>query len=184
MTNMTFLPETSLAIEAAIKAGATVAEVYADEFTCTFKDNKEPLTIADTKSNEIIQAIISRSGYPILSEESTDNKNRLGSSRVWIVDPLDGTADFIKKMDEFSMMIALVENNKPILGVVYKPIGNVLYTAEAGKGAYVKSGGCWLSLKVSRERELKKCRAIVSRQHLAEEEKEILNSLGIAEFKQ
>ncbi len=115
------LLEVRLAIQAALEAGKTVMNVYNQEFSSSLKNDNTPLTEADVKSNQIIQKIISDSGHPILSEESVDDKKRLDSKKIWIIDPLDGTSDFIKKTGEFTIMISLVEDHIPILGVIYWP---------------------------------------------------------------
>ncbi len=107
------LLEVRLAIQAALEAGKTVMNVYNQEFSSTLKNDNTPLTEADVKSNQIIQKIISDSGHPILSEENVDDKKRLDSKKIWIIDPLDGTSDFIKKTGEFTIMISLVEDHIP-----------------------------------------------------------------------
>ena len=91
------------------------------------------------KSSAIISCIceiLSSFGYPILSEENKDDKSRLTAKRVWIVDPLDGTEEFIKQISDFTVMIGLVEGNLPIAGVIYQPVGDILYVAQKGQGAY------------------------------------------------
>ena len=174
--------ETQLAIKAVIEAGKAVMKIYESNFSSMLKDDNEPLTEADIKSNEIIQQIISVAGHPILSEETIDNKERLIHNKIWIVDPLDGTADFIKRTGEFTIMIALVENNKPILGVVYWPINNVLFVAQKGEGAYKFAKGEWLKLEINDISELESCKAVCSRHHLSEKEQRFLTILRITEF--
>jgi len=137
------LLEVRLAIQAALEAGKTVMNVYNQEFSSTLKNDNEPLTEADVKSNQIIQKIISDSGYPILSEESVDDKKRLDSKKIWIIDPLDGTTDFVNRTGEFTIMIALVENNKPILGIIYWPTEEKLFLAQKGQGAFQQNQGSW-----------------------------------------
>ena len=107
------LSETNLAIEAAIKAGKAVIEVYKNNFSYQVKDDNSPITEADIKSNEIIQEILSITNIPILSEESVDNLVRLKHEKIWIIDPLDGTSDFVEKTGEFTIMISLVQSSKP-----------------------------------------------------------------------
>jgi len=142
-------PETYLAIQAALEAGKIVMNVYNQEFSSTLKNDNEPLTEADVKSNQTIQKIISDSGHPILSEESLDDKKRLDSRKIWIIDPLDGTSDFIKKTGEFTIMISLVEDHIPILGVIYWPTKSTLYLAHRDKGAFKLDNGLWSKLSVS-----------------------------------
>jgi len=168
------LPETSIAIKAAVKASEAVMEVYKGEFHSTLKNNNEPLTEADLKSNTIIQNILSKSQIPILSEESPDDLERLKSHKVWIIDPLDGTTDFVNKTGEFTIMIALVENSKPILGVISRPSENTLYLSEKNNGAYKIKNGSYSSLSVSAISDLTACRVVGSRFHRSEDEKKLL----------
>jgi len=175
-------PETQLAIQAALEAGKTVMNVYNQEFSSTLKNDNEPLTEADVKSNQIIQKIISDSGHPILSEESVDDKKRLDSKKIWIIDPLDGTSDFIKKTGEFTIMISLVEDHIPILGVIYWPTEKKLYLAQKGQGAFKSDNGAWSKLTVSNISELENCRAVGSRYHISEKEQNLINRLNISQF--
>lgn len=176
------LPETHLAINAAFKAGEAVMEVYEKDFSTSLKNDNEPITEADIKSNSLIHKIISQSNHPILSEESPDDKSRLDSKKIWIVDPLDGTTDFVKKTGEFTIMIALVEHNKPILGIIYWPTKNQLFLAQKGEGAFRSKDGKWEKISVSNISELKNCRAVGSRYHLSEKERNLLELLQISKF--
>ena len=128
-----------LAIDAAIQAGKKILEIYnSDDFNLEYKLDDSPLTIADTASNKIIENILEASNIPILSEEGNilDFNNRKNLKQLWIVDPLDGTKEFIKKNDEFTVNIALIENSKPVIGVIYAPALNVLYFSERKLGSY------------------------------------------------
>ena len=128
-----------IAIEASIKAGKKILEIYtSDDFNLDYKDDNSPLTLADIASNEIIENILKTSNIPVLSEEGNilDYQQRKDFKHLWIVDPLDGTKEFIKKNDEFTVNIALVENQKPILGVIYAPALKVLYFSEEKIGSY------------------------------------------------
>ena len=113
------LPEIHLALDASLMAGEAIIELYKKNFSTSLKSDKEPITEADIKSNTLIQKILSETNFPILSEETIDNKERLNHKKIWIVDPLDGTTDFVNRTGEFTITIGLVENNKPILGVIY-----------------------------------------------------------------
>jgi len=175
-------PETYLAIQAVLEAGKIVMNVYNKKFSSTLKNDNEPLTEADVKSNQIIQKIISDSGHPILSEESEDNKKRLDSRKIWIIDPLDGTSDFIKKTGEFTIMISLVEDHIPILGVIYWPTKSTLYLAQRDKGAFKSENGIWSKLSVSNVSDLKNCRAVGSRYHISAFEQNLINHLNIFQF--
>ena len=128
-----------LAIDAAIEAGKKIIEIYnSDDFNLEYKLDDSPLTIADTASNKIIENILEASNIPILSEEGNilDFNNRKNLKHLWVVDPLDGTKEFIKKNNEFTVNISLIENSVPIIGVIYAPALNVLYFSEKKLGAY------------------------------------------------
>jgi len=178
------LSETNLAIEAAIKAGKAVIEVYKNNFSYQVKDDNSPITEADIKSNEIIQEILSITNIPILSEESVDNLVRLKHEKIWIIDPLDGTSDFVEKTGEFTIMISLVQSSKPILGVIYWPTEDKLYVAQKNKGAYELFSGHWKKLNVNNISNLEKCRAVISRHHLSESDKKFIKKLNLLEFNQ
>lgn len=126
-------------IEIAKEAGEAIMKIYnGKDFEITIKEDDSPLTKADLVSNEIILKGLKKiSTYPILSEESyVEYEERKHWSKFWMVDPLDGTKDFIDKNGEFTINIALIENHKPVLGVLYAPAIDLLYYAEKGKGAY------------------------------------------------
>ncbi len=176
------LPEAKLAIEAAILAGKEVMSVYDKDFSSTLKNDNEPLTEADIKSNDIILKTISSSGHPILSEESVDDKKRLDFKKIWIVDPLDGTSDFIKKTGEFTIMISLVEDHIPILGIIYWPTESTLYLAQKGQGAFKSVNNTWSEISVSNVSEIEKCRAVGSRYHISEAEENLIKRLNISQF--
>jgi 3'(2'), 5'-bisphosphate nucleotidase len=111
--------------------------------TAEEKAGGSPVTAADHAANAVILEAL-REAFPgeaILSEESRDDRSRLDASRVWVVDPLDGTKEFLAENGEFSVMIGLVENGTPVLGVVYRPDGDTLYRACDGEGAYVERSG-------------------------------------------
>lgn len=176
------LDEVKLAIDAATKASRAVMDVYNTGFTSELKDDDSPITKADLQSNEIIKEVLSGSGLPILSEEDEDNKERLKHKKIWIVDPLDGTSDFVNRTGEFTIMIGLVENKKPVLGLICRPTTNTLFLAQKGGGAYKLENNSWQRLAVSKTRDLKKCKAVASRFHLSEKEKRFFKSLGVSSF--
>lgn len=176
------LPETQYAIDAAIEAGKDVMEIYSKNFSSSTKSDNEPITEADIKSNNSIKNIISKCGHPILSEESPDDKSRLDHKKIWIVDPLDGTTDFVNKTGEFTIMIALVENNKPILGIIYWPTKKQLFLAQKGQGAFQLKDEDWNKISVSTISELNNCRAVGSRHHISEKERNLLEQLNISKF--
>ena len=176
------IPEAKIAIQAAIEAGKVVMNVYNQNFTSTTKNDNEPITEADIKSNEIIQKIISSCGYPILSEESIDDKKRLDFNKIWIIDPLDGTTDFIKRTGEFTIMISLLDGQHPILGIIYWPTEDKLFFAQKEKGAYILNNNTWSKLSVSNISNLSQCKAVGSRYHISENEKKLLELLNISKF--
>lgn len=175
------MPELELAQKAALAAGEEILKVYKNEFSTKQKDDDSPITEADLKSNETLKKILSKAGYGILSEEDIDDKKRLEQNKIWIIDPLDGTTDFVNKTGEFTVMIALVEKNKPILGVIYLPAENTLYVAQKNFGAW-RSGDSWEKIHVSDVSNIKSCRAVGSRFHISEEEKKLLEKLEIKKF--
>lgn len=127
-----------IAIKASIEAGEEILEVYNKDFEVEFKADKSPLTLADKKSHDVIAAYLAKTDYPVLSEEgrSIPFNERNNWTTFWIVDPLDGTKEFVKRNDEFTVNIALIENNSPILGVIYIPVQKSLYFANKHCGSY------------------------------------------------
>ena len=118
-----------IAIEASIEAGKEILKIYKKDFNFEIKPDKSPLTIADKKANEIITSFLKKTNLPIISEESkqTEYSKRKKWNACWIVDPLDGTKEFIKKNGEFTVNIALIENKKTKLGVIYVPVTKELF---------------------------------------------------------
>ena len=127
------------AVTAALKAGEAIMNVYNTAFDVEIKEDNSPLTEADKKANEIINSFLVATNIPIISEENKqlDYKTRKAWDVCWVVDPVDGTKEFIKRNGEFTVNIALVEHRKPILGVIYVPDSKVLYVADVNnKKAY------------------------------------------------
>ncbi|HJU26675.1 MAG TPA: 3'(2'),5'-bisphosphate nucleotidase CysQ [Rhodanobacteraceae bacterium] len=125
------------------RAGAAILEVYADSFAVETKSDNSPLTAADMASHRIIVAGLREltPDIPVLSEESKtiDWDERRKWERYWLVDPLDGTREFVKRNGEFTVNIALIENNAPVLGVVLLPVTGALYYGVVGEGAFLES---------------------------------------------
>ena len=176
------MPELDLALEAAVKAGEAIMRIYQTDFSSKTKDDDSPITEAYVASNNIINEILEKSGHYILSEEDADDKTRLNENTLWIVDPLDGTSDFIDKTGEFTVMISLVWDGKPVIGVINWPEGKKLYVAQKGKGAFCFSGGMWERIFVRKTSDFKSSKAVGSRHHLSEKEKALIEKLGIPEF--
>jgi 3'(2'), 5'-bisphosphate nucleotidase len=131
-------------ILAAKRAGEAILEVYDSDFAVEHKDDKSPLTLADKKSNEIIESVleqtitVNNSTVPILSEEGreTPYDERKKWEYFWLVDPLDGTKEFVKRNGEFTVNIALIHKHKPVLGIIYIPVKDVFYFAAINFGTY------------------------------------------------
>ena len=124
-----------IALEAALRAGKVIMEVYNSVFEVEYKDDNSPLTEADKKANDIINSFLIPTQIPIISEENkqTDFSIRKHWNRCWVVDPVDGTKEFVKRNGEFTVNIALIENGKPQLGVIYVPANKVVYYANVLK---------------------------------------------------
>ena len=129
-------------------AGAAAAEIlaiYDTDFRVDNKDDRSPLTAADMASHKLICRRLAEidASVPVLSEESANipYSTRSGWDTYWLVDPLDGTREFVKRNGEFTVNIALISANKPVLGVVHVPVGGRCYFAAAGAGAHVSDGG-------------------------------------------
>jgi 3'(2'), 5'-bisphosphate nucleotidase len=126
------------AIEAAVVAGEAILEVYGSAFSITHKDDNSPLTLADTRAHETIVTHLTATGLPILSEEGQriPFDERCQWDYFWMVDPLDGTREFIKRNGEFTVNIALMHRDSPVMGVIWVPVSRTLYFADATPGAY------------------------------------------------
>ena len=171
-------------IDTIIEAGERVREIYESDFEVSKKDDNSPITKADLESNKIIRAALEKTGIPILSEEDVDDKSRLNSDKIWIVDPLDGTTDFVNRTGEFTIMVGLVENHVPVMGLIYWPTKQKLYYAERGMGAFCSHSDTveeciWEAISVRETQNLEDCLALVSRHHLSDREKKILDHLKI-----
>ncbi len=121
-----------VAIEASLEAGEAIMAIYDTAFDVEIKDDKSPLTEADKEANRIIVGYLKTTELPIISEETkqTDYHIRKNWTTCWIVDPVDGTKEFIKRNGEFTVNIALIENQKPIMGVIYVPATKELYYGD------------------------------------------------------
>lgn len=183
-------------MEAALEAGREILCVYEGECGVEFKADKSPVTQADRLAHEVIQKALAPTGLPFLSEEGKDipYEARKGWEAYWLVDPLDGTKEFLNRNGEFTVNIALIRSGKPVLGVVYAPALKVLYYAAEGVGAY-RSEGPFESLRAGSgelQRDSKKLyladppktdgplRVVASRSHRSSETESFLKGLGPA----
>ncbi len=126
----------NIAIRAALDAGKEILNIYDTDFNVEIKNDDSPLTQADRNANDVINRYLIPTNIPVISEENRqlDFSERKDWQRCWIVDPLDGTKEFIKRNGEFTVNIALVEVGIPVLGVIYVPVSKELYfTSEDGK---------------------------------------------------
>lgn len=133
------------ALIAAKKAGDAILEIYGGDFSVEHKEDRSPLTQADKRSHEIITRVLSSAvdcSFPILSEEGKgiSYEERKAWECFWLVDPLDGTKEFIKRNGEFTVNIAFIRETRPVLGVIHVPVKNVLYFGVKGMGSFTVRG--------------------------------------------
>lgn len=168
-------------IAIAENAGNAIMEIYQMKHAqIGLKTDQSPLTLADTAANKIIENGLKRltPEWPILSEESTipDYKERQGWQYYWLVDPLDGTKEFISKNGEFTVNIALIEYGQPILGVVFAPAIDQCYFASKGEGAFLKTKDQTRAIQSRKELSSPPVIA-VSRSHIDKETQALLNKI-------
>ncbi|MBX2998214.1 MAG: 3'(2'),5'-bisphosphate nucleotidase CysQ [Caldilineaceae bacterium] len=173
--------ELALVMKVAREAGTIVNTFYVGSSEVEYKSPDEPVTEADRSAN---QHIVSRihAAFPddgILSEESQDDLSRLEKERVWIIDPLDGTKEFIARNGEFSIMIGLAIGGRPVLGVLHQPDGGLLYTGIVGQGAFLYEENEKIPIRVSDRRELRQMVLVSSRSHRKQIVDDIRRSLRI-----
>ena len=133
------LPLLYTSITAALEAGKAILEIYhSGDFDVEIKRDNSPLTKADTASHNIITSFLTKTKIPVLSEEgkTISYEERKGWNQLWIIDPIDGTKEFIKRNGEFTVNIALIENQKPLIGVIFVPATGELYFSSKEIGAY------------------------------------------------
>jgi 3'(2'), 5'-bisphosphate nucleotidase len=171
-------------INIAAEAGNRIMEIYRSaDLVVEKKEDNSPLTLADTESHNIIKQRLTENfpEIPILSEEGRKipYAERKKWDKFWLIDPLDGTKEFINRNGEFTVNIALIENNHPAAGVIYAPALNVCcYTTEKGNARKVEGGKDPVEIRVARESG-NGLTAVKSRSHSSEEEKRVLSSYNI-----
>ena len=171
-------------IKIAKDAGKAIIKIYNQNFDVEYKTDCSPLTIADKQANEIIVTALNQlsvnsflqQNIPILSEEgrSIPYDERKNWEYFWLIDPLDGTKEFVKKNGEFTINIALIYKGAPVLGVVYSPVLNVCYWAKKGEGAF--KDGKKLPLKEKEQRDIYKI--VASRSHMSKETKNFIEAIN------
>lgn len=177
----------NIAIKAALKAGKETLKYYKVELDVLLKEDNSPLTQADLESNEVINNYLSKTEIPILSEENkiTAYTERSNWKTFWLVDPLDGTKEFINNSPEYTVNIALIEDNKPIMGVVFTPAKSLLYYGLKGLGSFkVKMDGKFnieslmkKSKRIQTGKVHKKLIVVASKSHLSDETKQFISKL-------
>ncbi len=182
-----YVHELSVACELARTAGAAILEHYEGPLKIKQKnsaDDAEPVTQADTIANELIVSHLKRE-FPndgILAEESVDTMRRLEKSRVWMVDPLDGTNGFIDGNGDFAVQIGLAEDGQCILGVVYQPLPGVMYRAIRGEGTWIERANFEpMRATVSQTRALSDMRLAASRSHRSPRMNKVIERFGFKE---
>jgi 3'(2'), 5'-bisphosphate nucleotidase len=164
-------------ITIAKEAGNVIMQVYEQDFEVEYKQDSSPLTLADKKANDIIEDGLNQLSvnFPILSEEGKEisYEDRKHWEYFWLVDPLDGTKEFVKKNGEFTVNIALIYKDTPVLGVVYAPALDVCYWAKQYEGAF--KDGKNLPLKTENQRNTYKI--VVSRSHMSDETQAFIDAI-------
>lgn len=179
-------------IKASLKAGEEILKVYESDFAVEQKDDQSPLTLADKNAHDIISENLIETKLPVLSEEgkSVDYAERSRWEYFWMVDPLDGTKEFVKRNGEFTVNIALIHQQRSILGVIYVPVTKTLYFAAEDIGSFKLEivdiiaddidGIILQSIKLPIDNLHKKFTVIASRSHLSEETKMFIDGLRTA----
>jgi len=169
-------------LQTALEAGRRILDVYEREFTVTEKEDGSPVTAADHAAQAVIVEGLERLApdIPILAEESADVDygRRAGWKRFWLVDPLDGTKEFVSRNGEFTVNIALVEDGRPVLGVVYVPVTGVSYRACRGGGAMKQKGLCAAERIQARAYGGGRPMVVASRSHVTEALKQYIERIG------
>lgn len=177
-----FERERAVAREAALAAARVVFDKYEHGAAVEWKAEDDPVTEADRAANDLILGLL-RERFPgdaILSEESHDDLGRLEAERVWIVDPLDGTKDFVGRTGEFAVMVGLAVRGEPVVGAVCQPLGMRLFHASRGRGALLEEpGAAPRALRVSRTADPAAMRLVVTRSHRYKQIDDIVRLLGI-----
>lgn len=163
-----------IAKELAIKAGKKIMEYYHSSFDVEIKEDDSPVTSADIAANKIIVDGLKEKfpTYAILSEEIADDFDRLHNDYVWIIDPLDGTQDFVNQGDGFGVNIALAYKHQLVVGVVYIPVNDELYFASKGNGSFCEHGGIVTRNHVSNKTTDLTC--LISKYHFSSIEKTLI----------
>ncbi len=163
------------------QAGAEILQVYESDFDFEAKGDGSPLTLADQKAHTLIEQQLNAltPEIPVLSEESYDEvgDTRLSWPQYWLVDPLDGTKEFIKRNGEFTVNIALIESGVPVIGIVYAPVLDELYYAAAGQGAFKQTKDQAPKSIHCRPLDCDNIKVVASRSHISEAVQQFVNAI-------
>lgn len=174
---------TLIARNASKSAGQEILKIYhSADFGVEMKSDDSPLTLADKAAHEVIMEYLQETPYPVLSEEGKNipYAERKNWDYFWMVDPLDGTKEFIKKNGEFTVNIALIHRDMPVMGVVYAPVLDVMYWGNTEEGAWKQEGkGEALALKRPEDNTVRSI--VASRSHLSAETQEVIDRYPDAE---
>ena len=165
-----------LASKAARLAGAAIMEVYAKPFEVFIKDDASPVTLADLRASDLIKETLKVTGLPFVSEEDLP-PDRSHYDRYWLVDPLDGTQEFVNRNGEFTVNIALMEHHRPVMGVIYAPVLDKLWTSdnvESVESVIARSEATWQSSIIRKEFPFT---VLVSRSHRTQEVDDYLDKV-------
>jgi 3'(2'), 5'-bisphosphate nucleotidase len=171
------------AITAAEEASKVILEIYnSGNFEAEVKGDNSPLTLADKRGHAVIALILEATGIPVLSEEGKHlpYDERKSWEYFWMVDPLDGTKEFVKRNGEFTVNIALIHRHKPVMGVVAVPVTGEIFYASQGNGAFVKRGNQVAALPKRRTWALNEegLRVVASRSHMNDQTQSFIDSLN------
>lgn len=177
---------TELALNAAFEAGKVILEIYSEKFSVEMKGDGSPLTEADNASHRVITRCLSETGLPVISEEGKEipYQERVKWNNYWLIDPLDGTKEFVKRNGEFTVNIALMENGRPVSGIILQPVTGIAYAGYNGglykfsnrSEAVLNSGARILPMKQAAV-----LRVIASRSHKSDETEKFINDLATPE---
>jgi 3'(2'), 5'-bisphosphate nucleotidase len=181
---MGYRRELDTAVALARQAGELIRSLQGRGLAVEQKPDDSPVTEADRRADALIVAAL-RLAFPddgVLSEEAPDDGTRLHKPRVWMVDPIDGTKDFIRGRDGYAVMIGLLDGDRPALGVVYQPIGDKLYSAVRGGGALLaRDGGAPAPVRVSPIDDLHRIRMVASASNRSATIDRVRERLGVSD---
>lgn len=182
---MEFPNDINILLDIIKKAGDEVMKIYETDFTHETKADNSPLTQADLNSEKVLieELKINFPDHGIISEERENDLDVYNKRFIWVIDPLDGTKDFVQKTGEFSVMVALLEDCVPIMSAVYAPVIDKLYFAKKGFGSYLEiNNGKIERLSISDIIDMKSARLVRSRNHFNEFDQKLCENLEIKNF--